>query len=277
MSAPPAIQVGFCWCFRDTLPEKGLPQLRESGFEGIELWPADLRLFGAQRWADALRGAGLGCFQLCPYFDFVHGPEKIAASRGELREFLDAARTLDCRRVRVFTGPPWGQGVVGAHDATEAQWRAATESLQEFCDAAAAQGVDLCLECHDGSLMEDSPSALRLLNAVQRRNLTANLQLPLKDPTWEVSVRTLGPYTSHIHIHNWTAGLGRGDLTFLGEGAFDWKPVLDHLIVKCQRTICLSVEHANHGGRHDPWETARRDGPWLRLLRKRYAAGPPRG
>jgi len=115
--------------------------------------------------------------------------------------------------------------------------------------------------------MEDSPSALRLIHEVDRPNLTTNLQLPLVREDWKISVEALAPTTTHIHIHNWTLGLGEGDLTFLDDGAFDWKPVVDTLKASGRASLTLSVEHPDHNRRHDPWETARRDGLYLNRLR----------
>ena len=267
---PNPITLSFCWSFADLQPEEGLARLRDHGFEAIELWPRFLEAFGPERWAEALAAAGMRCVQLCPYFDFMKGAASLEESRAQLESFLAAAAILDCRRLRVFTGPPWGEGVVGAREATELQWRDAIDGLREFCARAAAQGVELCLECHEGSLMEDSTSALRLIEAVARPNLTTNLQLPLSEEAWEVSLERLAPYTTHIHIHNWTRAIGVGDLTFLDTGAFDWKPVVDRILREPNRTLCLSVEHPNHGGRDDPWETARRDGAYLRELKKEY-------
>jgi sugar phosphate isomerase/epimerase len=257
---------GFCWAFPGTEPKVGLARLKEYGFEGIELWPDALAEWGASAWAQALQSTQMRCFQLCPYFNFVHGEAKIEASRVLLTEYLQAAQLLQCKRLRVFTGPPWGEGVIGAHQATPRQWAAATACLQEFCDIAAPQGVELCLECHEGSLMEDAPSALRLIKGVVRANLTTNLQLPLQGESWQTSVAALAAYTTHIHIHNWDDGLGEGALTYLGEGAFNWLPVLRALL-DAGRSLCLSVEPCDHSGRHDKWETARRDGPTLRAWR----------
>ena len=271
-----AIQIGFCWGFRGVTPEDGVPRLKQFGFEGIELWPDFLKAWGASRWAAALQMAKMECFQLCPYFDFVSGPLRLAQSRQMLDEYLAAARVLGCRRLRVFTGPPWGEGVVGASAASEAQWQSAIDGLQEYCDVAARDGVELCLECHEGSLMEDSPSALRLLRAVGRPNLATNLQLPLRAEDWRISLRELGRFTTHVHIHNWAkemVDVSRGELTFLDAGIFDWRPVVRYLVVDLGRNVCLSVEHTDHAGRDDPWETARRDGPYLQHLRAWVMAG----
>jgi len=261
------IELGFCWPFSGIEPMEGLKRLRDCGFDGIELWPNYLNEAGAPAWAAALKATGMRALQLCPYFNFMGGEATIAESREILAKFLADARTLDCSRLRVFTGPPWGDGVVGAREATPQQWKDAIQSLHEFCDVSAQQNIELCLECHEGSLMEDSPSTLRLLQEVNRPNLTTNLQLPLVNEEWEFSVDSLAPTTTHIHIHNWTVSLGKGDLTFLEEGAFDWKPVVRSILGKGCKSLTLSVEHVDHGQRHDPWETARRDGLYLNRLR----------
>jgi sugar phosphate isomerase/epimerase len=263
----PEIRLGFCWVFSGLDPVEGLKRLRDDGFDGIELWPDRLDEFGAAAWASALKATGMRALQLCPYFNFMGGESSIARSRAMLVKFLADAKIVKCPRLRVFTGPPWGQGVVGARDATAKQWEDSISSLREFCDIAAQEDVELCLECHGGSLMEDSPSALRLLKGVDRSNLTTNLQIPFLNEDWKVSVASLAATTTHIHIHNWTRGLGDGDLTFLEEGAFDWEPVVRARAGNGRHSLTLSVEHPDHGGRHDPRETARRDGRYLNQLR----------
>jgi sugar phosphate isomerase/epimerase len=266
-----SFEIGFCLPLSMGDPSHALPRMRELGFDGIELWPDTLNRFGVDAWGDALAANGLRCVQLCPYFNFVHGPELIEKSRRTLDEYLDAAAKLNCRRLRVFTGPPWGAGVVGAHQANESQWSAAIESLRVFCDVAAKRGVELCLECHDGSLMEDSPSALRLLQSVDRKNLTTNLQLPLVNEAWPISVDALARYTTHIHIHNWVGEMGTSEITFLDQGTFDWETVLKRVIPQSPGAFCVSVEHVDHGGRDDPWTVAERDGRYLNKLRKKLS------
>ena len=243
-----------------------MPRLKGYGFDGVELWPRYLEEWGPERWGATLQAHGMRCLQLCPYFNFVSGEAKIDVSRQMLADYLSAAQIMGCSRLRVFTGPPWGDGVVGAREATEAQWDSAITHLREFCDIAANQGVELCLECHEGSLMEDSPSTLRLLNGVDRPNLTVNLQLPLCDEAWQVSLTQLAGFTRHIHIHNWEKALGEGDMTFLDAGVFDWRPVIAAILQQTPVNLTLSVEHPTHNGRHDSWETAQRDGRFLRLL-----------
>ena len=268
------IDLAFCGILPGTTPEASLATLRACGFDGIELWPDTLNQYPLLQWRGALAAEGMQVFQLCPYFNFIAGDKELRASREQLRAFIYAARELGCRRLRVFTGPPWGDGVVGATAATPAQWQAAIAGLQEFCAEARRHNLELCLECHEGSLMEDSPNALRLLHAVGAENLTVNLQLPLVNEPPQTSLEQLGDYTNHIHIHNWTGGFGEGSLTFLDEGAVQWEPIIRHLVHERGRRLCLSVEHPDHGGRHDPAETARRDGAYLTNLRRRSSPPP---
>ncbi len=263
------IELAFCWCCKTTTPEAGLSRLAGFGYDGFELWPDELANWSIDRWDAARRESRMRCVQLCPYFDFVHGPERIAQSRRSLDAYLQYARQLECTRIRVFTGPPWGEGVVGAAEATEDQWEACIEHLAQFCDVASVDGVELCLECHAGGLAENAPSTLRLLQSIARPNLTVNLQIPFDNEPWRTSLAALGQHTTHIHIHNWIGEPGASDFTFLGEGTFDWFPVVHHLVNDLRRDVCLSVEHAAHSGRHDPWETARRDATYLHTLRRR--------
>ncbi len=134
------MDLAFCWCFPTEPPEAGLCRLREYGFDGIELWPQHLQQYPIERWAEALARADLACCQICPYFDFVHGPEKLRASHRIFDAYLSFARRLSCRRIRVFTGPPWGEGIVGVRDANPRQWADATAALRAYCTTAARDG-----------------------------------------------------------------------------------------------------------------------------------------
>ena len=139
------IDVSFCWALGEVDPVDGLTFLKDCGFEGIELWPNTLDLYGAASWSKALTKTGMRAFQLCPYFNFVDGDEALVASRAEFNKYFSAAKMMNCHRLRVFTGTPWGNCAIGAKDATPKQWSDAIEGLQEYCDVAMPEGVELCL------------------------------------------------------------------------------------------------------------------------------------
>jgi sugar phosphate isomerase/epimerase len=265
--------IGFCYPIEwgaDEL-EANLRRLKALGYDGVEFWEQSLRGMEIARVAEALAAAEIGCAQLCPYFNFVDGLALWDASIRLAEEYLGWAEQVGCRLIRVFTGKPWGEGVVGPYDATPAQWEAAIAGLQHICDLGAARGVRYALECHTGSLMEDSPSALRLLAGVNRPNLGTNLQLPLAsghEPI-EVSLQALGRYTVHMHAHNYTALLDGRQLP-LGEGVLDYPDILTRLICDGFHG-CVSIEHANYGGTRDPWAVAAHEAVYLRALRERLA------
>jgi sugar phosphate isomerase/epimerase len=272
----PRITLAACWSGQHNAlpPEEGLPRIRDAGFTAIEIWSQDLRRWGVPRWKAALVSSDLGCAQLCPYLDVVHGPSAIEMGRWVLEAMLAAGSELGCRRIRVFTGPPWGRWTVGPAQADEQRWREAADGLAEYCDTA-GPGTELCLECHDGSLMQDAASARRLIDLVARPNLTVNLQLPFAGEDPLASAEALAPWTTHVHIHAYEQGWS-GPLTWLSSASTNWEGPLRTLLRLGGRDLCLSVEHPDHGSGHDAWETLRRDGPWLHGLSLRLLSSTAR-
>jgi len=256
--------LGFCypveWDTREL--SSRLERLKALGYDGVEFWEKDIKELGVSRLAQTLAEVGIRCAQICPYFDFVHSQKAWDNTMRIAEEYITAAIQLGKPLVRVFTG-----GNVGPTNATPAQWDAAISGLQRICDMAVPEGIRLALECHSGSLMEDSPSTLRLLQGVCRPNLGVNLQLPLKggqEPV-DISIEQLGPYTWHTHAHNYTALVG-GEFRLLGQGVLDYHSILSRLL-GCGFRGYVSIEHPSHEGTRDPWEIARLEADYLAALR----------
>jgi sugar phosphate isomerase/epimerase len=263
------ITLASCWTFGDLDPADGLPRLRELGAEGIEIWTRDLRRWGLDHWQAGLEANGLACAQLCPYLDVVHGPATIDMGHWVLDAMLHACERLGCRRIRVFTGPPWGRWAVGPAAADQATWDEAAAALAAYCDQVGPE-IELCLECHPGSLMENAAWARRLIGRVGRPNLTVNLQLPFPGEEPLVSAALLADRCTHIHIHAYEQGWS-GANTWLAEGCTDWAGVLRALAGGGARELCLSLEHPDHRRGRDPWQVVARDLPWLQRLRETWA------
>ncbi|MBI5092021.1 MAG: sugar phosphate isomerase/epimerase [Candidatus Hydrogenedentes bacterium] len=258
-------RIGLCYPMSWDVGEvRGhLARLRKFGYEGIEFWPVSLDKMDIAELADILQDTGVACAQICPYFDFVHGQEKWDETLRIAERYVSWSLQLGKPLIRVFTGPG-----VGPAEATVEQWEAAFRGLQRVCDMAAPHGIRLALECHGGSLMADSPGALRLLAGVGRPNLGVNPQLPLKDghETIDTTIEQLGHVTWHMHTHNYTALVG-GHLLPLAEGVLDYGETLPRLMAKGFDGY-VSIEHANHEGRRDPWEIAEIEGAYLTKLRE---------
>lgn len=262
-------KIGLCyvmdWDTRE-MPAQ-FARLKRMGYDGVELWPVNLEPLDLGWLADVFAEAGLACAQICPYFDFVHGQEKWDETMRIAEKYLGWSLRLGRPLVRVFTGPG-----IGAANATPDQWNAAIAGLRRICDMAAPDGIRLAMECHGGSLMEDSPSTLRLIEGVGRSNLGVNLQLPLKDghEPIDTSIEQLGRYTWHMHAHNYTNLLG-GDLRTLGDGVLDYHDIVKRLAAQGFDGY-VSIEHAHHEGKRDPWEVAEIEGAYLTALRERLAS-----
>ena len=259
-------KIGICYPMGwniEALREQ-LIALKEMGYEGLELWAADLEKLDIARTADLFQEVGMSCAQICPYFDFVNGQEAWDKTMRIAEQYVAWSVQLGKPLVRVFTGSG-----VGPSNATEVQWDAAIRGLQSVCDMGAVEGVRFALECHGGSLMEDTPNTLRLLKGVARPNLGVNLQLPLKDghEPIDVSINELGPYTWHAHSHNYTQ-LIKGELLPLGEGVLDYEDILPRLMAFGFDGY-ISIEHASHEGKRDPWEIAAIEGKYLTVLRNK--------
>lgn len=262
------IKASFCYVFEPEEIDKAVARLAEMGYDGIEFWQKIIETIPTQRIKSVLNGNGIACSQVCPYFDFVSGKEKWDATIEMGKRYIDIALELGSTLIRVFTGPRSGIGAGSI--ASEEQWNAAIEGLQVLCDMAAPHGIRFALECHEGMLMEDTPTALRLLNGVGKSNLGANPQVPLKDEDPMYSLKQLAPYTIHMHSHNWIEDVSAPHgtrMTCLEDGVLDYYAIVE-LLIKNKFDGYLSIEHANHGGKDDSWDTAEREASFFVKLKK---------
>ncbi|HEY3377914.1 MAG TPA: sugar phosphate isomerase/epimerase [Armatimonadota bacterium] len=268
-------RIGFCYPAECSATLKAdFARLKAMGYDGVELWDQTLQQVDFSLVEDAYQTSGLSCAQLCPYFNFVDGQALWDESLRIAERYINWSERLDKPLLRVFTGKPWGEGVVGPDDATPAQWDAAIAGLQRVCDMAQPYGVRFALECHTGSLMEDTPNTLRLLQGVNRPNLGVNLQIPLKDglEPVELSLAHLGRYTWHMHAHNYRS-IPNGEQCLLGEGVMDYSSILSRLLSDGFSGY-VSIEHASYGGTRDPFEVAALEAKYLLQLRDTLSSAP---
>jgi len=263
-------KLGFCWCWPPEDLDKRIPALKQLGYDGVEFWDGSLILMDIDRLADLMQSTGLNVSQLNPYFNFVDGQEMWDDTMRMAEKYIAWAVKLGAPLLRVFTGKPWGDKMVGAYKATPAQWDASILGLQRICDMAAPHNVGLALECHMGSLMEDSLTTLRLLKGVSRPNLGVNIQLPLGhgEDIYD-SIENLGQYAVHMHTHNWDNWPAEKatKLVCIAEGKLDYHPVMRALRKKGFSGY-VAVEHPDHCCGDDPWRTAEVDARYLTALRQ---------
>jgi sugar phosphate isomerase/epimerase len=139
---------------------------------------------------------------------------------------VERAATLGTRLLRVWAGHP--EGADGSREEVVAMLRAAG-------DAAAAEGIEVVVERHGGTLADSADRSEALLDAVDRRNVTLNYQ-PLDGLTVkEISdqpadARRLVPRSRYFHVKNYRANpVDGGPLVLAGdleEGVLDYRAIL---------------------------------------------------
>jgi sugar phosphate isomerase/epimerase len=206
---------------------------------------------------------------LCPEFDFVHGQSAWDESLRTAEAYIKCAPILGKPLIRVFTSNPDNSEALGPQEATPEQWEAAIKGIGRICDMGAAEDICCALECHTGTLMEDSAGTLRLIEGVDRPNLGVNLHLPLGRGREDVakSLEQLAPYTVHVHAHNFTA-LVDGKRVPLADGVLDYENILGPLVADGFNGY-VSIEQATYGGTRDAWVVAAHEAVYLLALEEK--------
>jgi 3-dehydroshikimate dehydratase len=170
----------------------------------------------------AVRDAGLAVVAYGSYLG-REGPRTPERARREVA----VARALGAPRIRVWAEPDASADAEG--------FAGAVELLRAACDAAAADGIDVVVERHVGSLADTPARIERLLAAVRRPNLALNYQVLDFLPPAEAShqpddARRLVPHARYFHLKNYrtpeppgTALLPGGSLA---AGAIDVRALL---------------------------------------------------
>lgn len=219
-----AAMCSIAW--RDEAIEDVAPRVAAAGYAGIEVWgPHVDRLIAeggrVEALAQQLRDLGLEVPMVSAYFDLVDDLEGSLATADRV---LGYCRALDAPLLRVFTGGG------NSAEASIGVWRAVVAGLQRMGAMAAAVGVTLALETHDGHLHDTTDSTLRLIRQANVPHLAVNLDICNlyargEDPV--AALKRLEPYVRILHLKNvrceggrWQSGLP------LEDGAMDYQTFL---------------------------------------------------
>ena len=186
--------------FRPLPCEEIIRLAAENGLRCVE-WGGDVHVppgdpANARRVGAATRAAGLEVSSYGSYYRLgTHGDAYQAA----FREILLTAEALGAPLIRIWAG------AAGSAETTEARRAALTAEAKALAGDARAAGLTLALECHNGTLTDRWPSAVRLLEDVGADNLLSYWQ-----PNERLSVAenleaeaALLPYAAHLHVFHW--------------------------------------------------------------------------
>ena len=122
-----------------------------------------------------------------------------SADPAAILPYLDTAAALGASVVRI-----WG-GTVGSKDLTAAQFDALAAEGRQLAEIAAAHGIILALECHNGTVTDEYHSAMRYMTAVDHPAMRMYWQ-PNQNYGHAYnleSAEALAPYTTNIHVFSW--------------------------------------------------------------------------
>lgn len=198
--------------------------VREMGFDGIEI--ANNAVGGSTAPADAVRELrkeledhGVPCVCVRGGGGLAN-PRAAAASRQRLEEAVIFASLIGSNLVNStvttptvntlpghFVGEPVSQG--GSRSAHESDFEVTARGYREIAQRAADLGVDISIEVHQHSIVDNSWSALKLLDLIDRPNVGINPDLgniywtyDVPEETPEHAILALASKAKYWHCKN---------------------------------------------------------------------------
>ncbi len=201
--------------FRSLPPEEVIRLARDNRLDAIE-WGGDVHVPAgdiavAQKVAEMTRAAGLTNYSYGSYY-------KIGASpREDFDGVLACARALGVGVIRVWAG------ACGSAEMTAEDYCTAVEDARRIADM--AEGMTICLECHNNTLTDEYHAALKFIEDVGRGNLATYWQPnQYRDHAYNLEAAgALAPMTHAVHVFSW-----EGDTWLpLAAHAARWREYID--------------------------------------------------
>lgn len=105
--------------------------------------------------------------------------------------------------------PGWTKSQGSSREASLADYRELSAALRKACDLAASDGVTISVEVHQNSLVDNSWSAVRTVEMVDRKNFGINPDLgnifwtyDVPEETCEAAIKALAPHSVYWHCKN---------------------------------------------------------------------------
>jgi len=114
-------------------------------------------------------------------------------------QYIRAAKLLGTDTLRLWCG------VKGSLEYTPEELETLYADCRRVAEMAEAEGVTLCMECHNGTVTDRKEGALALMKAVASESFQMYWQ-PNQLRSREENLayaRLLAPWTRHLHVFNW--------------------------------------------------------------------------
>lgn len=188
-------KLGLCSVsFRANSPEEVLHNMKLAELEVIE-WGSDVHCPPEKAKEIALlqNQYGMKCCSYGTYFKIG------VTSIEELNKYIVAAKTLGTDVLRVWCGDKDSQHY------TENEKKELFTACRAAAEIAEANGVTLCMECHNKTYTNAKESALELMKAIDSKHFRMYWQ-PNQFRSEEENTlyaKLLSPYIVNIHVFNW--------------------------------------------------------------------------
>jgi len=203
------MKVSFCTSgFKEWPLEAVLQWAAPLGFDGVELWMGHIEKFQEDNGPLDHLLKQLDAYQLqvpviSGYTTFsggFSGEKNLRQEYETMRRLLDAARQLRCPAVRTFAGH------ISSRKASPEQWGQLVQDIKNVMKMAEQYEVDVAVEIHYDTFVDNAESALQLLREVGHPRLklvfdSANLNVEQIDPV--AVLPSLFPYVKHVHLKNY--------------------------------------------------------------------------
>lgn len=211
---------------------KLFPQIRDWGFQSVEIPIEDPKHIDPQRVKRDLDKAGLVCGSVCacmgPDRDLRGTPRQQKIGMTYLKQLIDEMVLLDCPSL---IGPVYS--ATGRADAVPPkeykwQWKIVVGHLKELCDYAEARGKQICLEPlnrFETDFINTCDQALQMIKDVGSPALKVQLDtfhMNIEEKNQAAAVRKAGKLLAHVHA----CGCDRGTP---GNDHIDWKGIAQAL------------------------------------------------
>ncbi len=211
---------------------KLFPQIRDWGFQSVEIPIEDPKHIDPQRVKRDLDKAGLVCGSVCACMgrdrDLRGTPRQQKIGMAYLKQLIDERVLLDCPSL---IGPVYS--ATGRADAVppkeyRQQWKTVVGHLKELCKYAEARGKQICLEPlnrFETDFINTCDQALQMVKDVGSPALKVQLDtfhMNIEEKNQAAAVRKAGKLLAHVHA----CGCDRGTP---GNDHIDWKGIAQAL------------------------------------------------
>ena len=194
-----------------------LAKVKEIGFDGIELPAMNLADAAIDTLRAELEGAGVPCVAIRGGGGAAH-PRVAAANKKRMEDAVHFAAKVGASVVNsTVTTPPREPGKKGTYRgesvsqgssryASEADYERTASAVTDVANIAAGLGVEISIEVHQNSIVDNSWSALHLLGLIDAPNVGINPDLgniywtyDIPEESCEDAIVALAPHVNYWH------------------------------------------------------------------------------